>query len=94
MVRVDGSGSSNSLIKARGLSKTYSRGGEQIQVLQALNLDVDAVLFGPLAKNAGLRHVVIRIPANVHGPADSEGRLLGKRRRMHKNGAQARHPRR
>src|SRR6476660_3880362 len=42
MVRVDGSGSSNSLIQARGLGKTYSRGGEQIQVLQALNLDVDA----------------------------------------------------
>src|SRR5690349_263143 len=42
MVRVDGSGTSNSLIKARGLGKTYSRGGEQIQVLQALNLDVEA----------------------------------------------------
>lgn len=40
MVRVDGSGS-NGLIKARGLGKTYSRGGEQIHVLQALNLDVE-----------------------------------------------------
>jgi putative ABC transport system ATP-binding protein len=40
MVRVDGSGA-NSLIKARGLGKTYSRGGEQIHVLQALNLDVE-----------------------------------------------------
>ena len=36
MVRVDGSGTSNSLIQARGLGKTYSRGGEQIHVLQAL----------------------------------------------------------
>ncbi|HEY2914304.1 MAG TPA: ATP-binding cassette domain-containing protein, partial [Candidatus Angelobacter sp.] len=45
MVRVDGSGTSNSLIKARGLGKTYSRGGEQIQVLQALNLDVEAGEF-------------------------------------------------
>jgi len=42
MVRVDGSGASNSLIQARGLGKTYSRGGEQIHVLQGLNLDVDA----------------------------------------------------
>jgi len=25
----------------RGLNKTYSRGGEKIQVLQGLNLDVD-----------------------------------------------------
>jgi putative ABC transport system ATP-binding protein len=41
MIRVDGRGDSNSLIKVRGLNKTYSRGGEQIQVLQGLNLDVD-----------------------------------------------------
>src|SRR4249920_1731633 len=41
MVRVDGSGGPNSLIQARGLGKTYFRGGEQIQVLQALNLDVE-----------------------------------------------------
>src|SRR5450432_2803609 len=41
MVRVDGSGKTNSLIQVRGLDKTYRRGGEQIQVLQGLNLDVD-----------------------------------------------------
>ena len=41
MVRVDGSGISQSLIRVRGLNKTYSRGGESIQVLQGLNLDVD-----------------------------------------------------
>src|SRR6059036_26444 len=41
MIRVDGRGGSSSLIQVRGLNKTYSRGGEQIQVLQGLNLDVD-----------------------------------------------------
>src|SRR5258708_13122044 len=41
MIRVDGNGSSSSLVKVRGLNKTYSRGGEKIQVLQGLNLDVD-----------------------------------------------------
>src|SRR5207247_7152413 len=41
MIRVDGNGGSSSLIKVRGLNKTYSRGGEEIQVLQGLNLDVD-----------------------------------------------------
>ena len=41
MVRVDGIGSSGSLIQIRGLDKTYSRGGEVIHVLQGLNLDVD-----------------------------------------------------
>src|ERR1700704_6428431 len=41
MIRVDGRNDSASLIRVRGLNKTYSRGGEQIQVLQGLNLDVD-----------------------------------------------------
>src|SRR2546423_13320345 len=41
MIRVDGNSGSASLIKVRGLNKTYSRGGEKIQVLQGLNLDVD-----------------------------------------------------
>ena len=41
MVRVDGTGRSNSLIQVRGLDKTYKRGGEEIHVLQGLNLDVD-----------------------------------------------------
>jgi len=41
MVRVDGNGKTNSLIQVRGLDKSYRRGGEEIQVLQRLNLDVD-----------------------------------------------------
>jgi putative ABC transport system ATP-binding protein len=41
MVRVDGRSDSNSLIQIRGLDKTYRRGGEEIHVLQGLNLDVD-----------------------------------------------------
>jgi putative ABC transport system ATP-binding protein len=41
MIRVDGRSDSSGLIKVRGLNKTYRRGGEQIQVLQGLNLDVD-----------------------------------------------------
>jgi putative ABC transport system ATP-binding protein len=42
MVRVDGSGNSNSLISVRNLGKNYRRGSEEIHVLQGLNLDVDA----------------------------------------------------
>src|SRR5580692_1160778 len=41
MVRVDGRGNGNSLIQIRGLDKKYKRGGEEIDVLQGLNLDVD-----------------------------------------------------
>ncbi|MGO9324294.1 MAG: ABC transporter ATP-binding protein [Terracidiphilus sp.] len=41
MVRVDGNGAVGSLIRVRGLDKTYRRGNEEIDVLQGLNLDVD-----------------------------------------------------
>lgn len=40
MVKVDGSGNQSSLIQVRDLDKTYRRGGEDIDVLQGLNLDV------------------------------------------------------
>jgi len=42
MVRVDGSGNSSNLIHVTGLDKKYSRGGEEIHVLQGLNLDMDS----------------------------------------------------
>jgi putative ABC transport system ATP-binding protein len=45
MVRVDGNGNGNGLIRVRGLDKSYQRGGEEIHVLQGLNLDVDAGEF-------------------------------------------------
>ena len=41
MVRVDGADNGTGLIRARGLSKTYRRGSEEIRVLEGLNLDVD-----------------------------------------------------
>jgi putative ABC transport system ATP-binding protein len=51
MAQVDGNGRTSSQIQVRGLDKTYRRGGEEIHVLQGLNLDVakgDFVAFmGP-----------------------------------------------
>lgn len=41
MVRVDGRGGDGSLVQIRGLDKIYRRGGEEIHVLEGLNLDVD-----------------------------------------------------
>src|ERR1700756_80442 len=41
MFGVHNSGSASALIQVRGVNKTYKRGGENIQVLQGLNLDVD-----------------------------------------------------
>jgi putative ABC transport system ATP-binding protein len=45
MVRVDGNGNGQGLIRARELGKTYRRGGEEVHVLDGLNLDVDAGEF-------------------------------------------------
>jgi putative ABC transport system ATP-binding protein len=45
MVKVDGSAGQSSLIQVRDLDKTYRRGGEEIDVLQGLNLDVEAGEF-------------------------------------------------
>src|SRR5947208_1583953 len=42
MVKIDGRGDGNSLVRVRGLDKKYQRGSEEIHVLQGLNLDVDA----------------------------------------------------
>jgi putative ABC transport system ATP-binding protein len=41
MVSVNENGSRQSLIQVRGLDKKYRRGGEEIHVLQGLNLNVD-----------------------------------------------------
>src|SRR5499433_2777068 len=45
MVKVDGSGGNASLIKVRDLDKTYRRAGEDIHVLQGLNLDAESGEF-------------------------------------------------
>jgi len=42
MVRIDGKGNGAALVRVRNLDKKYTRGNEEIHVLQGLNLDVDA----------------------------------------------------
>lgn len=42
MVRIDGKGNGAALVRVRNLDKRYTRGNEEIHVLQGLNLDVDA----------------------------------------------------
>jgi putative ABC transport system ATP-binding protein len=41
MVRVDGKGNGTNLVRVRDLDKRYQRGGEELHVLQGLNLDVE-----------------------------------------------------
>ena len=50
MVKVDGSGDAASLVQVRDLDKTYRRGGEDIHVLQGLNLDVSKGEFVATAR--------------------------------------------
>jgi putative ABC transport system ATP-binding protein len=45
MVRVGSDAPSSSLVVIRNLSKTYHRGSEDLQVLQGVNLDIDAGEF-------------------------------------------------
>ncbi len=45
MVTVDGGGSGTSLVRVRNLDKRYQRGGEELHVLQGLNLDVEEKEF-------------------------------------------------
>lgn len=42
MVRIDGKGTGSCLVCVRNLDKIYTRGSEQIHVLQGLNLEVEA----------------------------------------------------
>jgi putative ABC transport system ATP-binding protein len=41
MVKVGGNGQSGTLIVVRNLAKTYTRGSEELHVLQGVNLDID-----------------------------------------------------
>jgi putative ABC transport system ATP-binding protein len=41
MVKVGANGQSGTLISVRNLSKTYTRGSEELRVLQGVNLDID-----------------------------------------------------
>src|SRR5258708_3386680 len=86
MVRIDGRGDGKGLIVARGLGKTYRRGGEEIHVLQGLNLDVDAGDFvacmGP--SGSGRRPCLtrpggpdVRWAGGVRGGGDETTRLPG-----------------
>ena len=63
MIRVDNNGSSSALIQVRGVNKTYRRGGENIQVLQGLNLDVDKGDFVAFMGPSGSGRTSRSIPA-------------------------------
>src|SRR6059036_1404312 len=75
MVQIDGRAAGESLIRARGLGKRYQRGGEQIHVLQGLNLDVDAGEFVAFMGPSGSGKTTL---LNLLGGLDvpSQGRIV------------------
>jgi len=78
MVRVDGSGSSNSLISVRNLGKNYRRGSEEIHVLQGLNLDVDAGDFVAFMGPSGSgKTTLLNLMGGLDVPSQGSIRVAG-----------------
>src|SRR6202045_1775599 len=78
MVRVDGTGRSNSLIQVRGLDKTYRRGGEEIQVLQRLNFDVDKWDFVAFMGSSGYgKSTVLNLVGGLDAPTHGSSTVAG-----------------
>ena len=78
MVRVDGSGNSNSLISVRNLGKNYRRGSEEIHVLQGLNLDVDAGDFVAFMGPSGSgKTTLLNLMGGLDVPSQGSIRVAG-----------------
>ncbi len=78
MVRVDGSGDGNSLISVRNLDKTYKRGSETIDVLQGMNLDVDAGDFVAFMGPSGSgKTTILNLLGGLDVPTHGSVRVAG-----------------
>lgn len=79
MVRVDGTNGSGSLIQVRDLDKQYKRGGEVIDVLQGLNLDVDqgdfVAFMGPSGSG---KSTLLNLLGGLDVPTSGEIRVAGE----------------
>jgi len=79
MVRVDGKGNGDSLIRVRDLDKKYQRGSEEIDVLQGLNLDVDKgdfiAFMGPSGSG---KTTLLKLLAGITEPSAGHAELDGR----------------
>src|SRR3989304_3323188 len=79
MVRVDGGTGNNSLIRMRGVDKTYRRGGEVIHVLQGLNLDVEAGEFVAFMGPSGSgKTTLLNLLGGLDRPSDGNISVAGE----------------
>jgi putative ABC transport system ATP-binding protein len=77
MVRVDGKGS-NALVEIRDLDKKYRRGGEEIDVLRGLNLDVDKGEFIAFMGPSGSgKTTLLNLIGGLDTPAAGTVRIAG-----------------
>ncbi len=78
MVRVDGSGS-GALVEIRNLDKKYQRGGEEIDVLRGLNLDVDQGEFVAFMGPSGSgKTTLLNLIGGLDAPTAGSVRVAGE----------------
>jgi putative ABC transport system ATP-binding protein len=77
MVRVDGKGS-GALVEIRNLDKKYHRGGEEIDVLRGLNLDVDKGEFIAFMGPSGSgKTTLLNLIGGLDAPSSGSVRIAG-----------------
>jgi putative ABC transport system ATP-binding protein len=77
MVRVDGKGS-GALVEIRSLDKKYRRGGEEIDVLRGLNLDVDTGEFIAFMGPSGSgKTTLLNLIGGLDNPSSGMVRIAG-----------------
>jgi putative ABC transport system ATP-binding protein len=79
VVRVDGNPDRPGLIQVRDLDKTYRRGGEEIHVLQGLNLDVAAGEFVAFMGPSGSgKTTLLNLIAGIDTPSSGSVKVAGE----------------
>jgi putative ABC transport system ATP-binding protein len=79
MVSVDGSSYGDSLIRMRGVDKTYIRGSEELHVLQGLNLDVEEGEFvGFMGPSGSGKSTLLNLLGGLDKPSAGSIVVAGK----------------
>jgi len=79
MVRVDGGRADGALIQLRGVDKTYVRGGEELHVLQGLNLDVNQGEFVAFMGPSGSgKSTLLNLLGGLDKPSDGSIIVAGE----------------
>jgi putative ABC transport system ATP-binding protein len=79
MVRLEGGSSNGSLIQLRGVDKTYIRGGEELHVLQGLNLDVNEGEFVAFMGPSGSgKSTLLNLLGGIDKPSDGSIVVAGE----------------